>query len=191
LSQSDFNPVRFINRSSSPASMADADTTDWKNAKSIYEFTVKDIDGNEVSLEKYKGHVCIILNGACNCGFTDSNYSQLQTMYDELADSKGLRILVFPSNQFGGQEPWPNDKIKTHLIEKFNVKFDLFAKIEVNGSNADPLWNYLKMKQGGTLVDFIKWNFTKFLIDKDGQPVKRYAPTTSPKAIEKDLADYW
>jgi phospholipid-hydroperoxide glutathione peroxidase len=112
-------------------------------------------------------------------------------MYDELAETKGLRILVFPCNQFASQEPWENPEIKKYLIEKFGVKFDMFAKINVNGSDTDPLWNYLKMKQGGTLGDFIKWNFTKFIIDKDGQPVKRYAPNVEPNDVKKELGNYW
>lgn len=112
-------------------------------------------------------------------------------MYDELADSKGLRILGFPCNQFAGQEPWSNEEIKKYLVDNFGVKFDMFAKINVNGDDADPLWKYLKSKQGGTLGDFVKWNFTKFLIDKEGQPVARYAPTVEPNSIRKDLDKYW
>lgn len=122
---------------------------------------------------------------------TDKNYKQLQALYDELAESKGLRILAFPSNQFGGQEPGTNEEIKATVTEKYGVKFDMFAKIDVNGANADPLWNYLKMKKGGTLGDFIKWNFSKFLINKEGIPVERYAPTVDPFTIKKDFDKYW
>lgn len=122
---------------------------------------------------------------------TDKNYTQLQALYDEFAESKGLRILAFPCNQFGGQEPWDHDEIKKFVTEKYGVKFDMFAKIDVNGSNAHPLFNYLKMKQGGTLGDFIKWNFTKFLINKEGIPVARYAPTVEPFGIKKDFEKYW
>lgn len=163
----------------------------WKHAESIYEFSAVDIDGNEVSLEKYRGHVCLILNVACKWGFTAKNYQQLQAMYDELADSKGLRILAFPCNQFGGQEPWSNEEIKKYVVENFGVKFDMFAKIDVNGDKAHPLFKYLKSKQGGTLGDFIKWNFSKFLIDKNGQPVARYAPNVEPFTIKKDLDKFW
>lgn len=115
----------------------------------------------------------------------------MQALYDELADSKGLRILAFPCNQFGGQEPWPNEEVKKYVVDNFGVKFDMFAKIDVNGDNADPLWKYLKTKQGGTLGNFIKWNFTKFLVNKDGQPVARYAPNVEPNSIRKDMDKYW
>lgn len=108
-------------------------------------------------------------------------------MYDELAASRGLKILAFPCNQFGNQEPGTNEDIKKFATEKFGVTFDMFAKIDVNGDHAIPLYKYLKYKQGGTLGDFIKWNFTKFLIDKEGQPVKRYAPNIDPFDIKKDL----
>lgn len=167
--------------------MANAKSKDWKKASSIYDFTVKDIDGHDVSLEKYRGHVCLIVNVACKWGLTGKNYEQLQALYDEYAESKGLRILAFPCNQFGGQEPGTNEEIKATVTEKYGVKFDMFAKIEVNGSGADPLWCYLKSKKGGTLGDFIKWNFSKFLINKEGIPVQRYAPTVEPFAMKKDI----
>ncbi len=161
------------------------------NPTSIYDFVANDIDGNQVSLEKYKGHVALIVNVASKWGFTDKNYKQLQAMHDELAEMKGLRILAFPCNQFGSQEPGSNEEIKTFATTKYGVKFDMFAKINVNGSKAHPLWNYLKSKQGGTLINAIKWNFTKFLIDKEGQPVARYAPNVEPNAIKKDMDKYW
>ena len=112
-------------------------------------------------------------------------------MYDELGASRGLCILGFPCNQFGSQEPGTNEEIKKFATENYGVKFDMFAKIDVNGDKAHPLWKYLKYKQGGTLGDFIKWNFSKFLIDKQGQPVKRYAPNVEPFDIKKDLTKYW
>ncbi|KAL3209217.1 hypothetical protein MRX96_009218 [Rhipicephalus microplus] len=143
--------------------MATADDS-WKDASSIYDFSAVDIDGNEVSLDKYKGHVALIY-----------------------AESKGLRILAFPCNQFGGQEPGTEADIKK-FVEKYNVKFDMFSKVNVNGDKAHPLWKYLKQKQSGFLTDSaIKWNFTKFVVDKEGQPVHRYAPTTDPLDIEPDL----
>lgn len=108
-------------------------------------------------------------------------------MHTKYAEEKGLRILAFPCNQFGGQEPWPEDQIKKYVTEKYGAQFDLFAKIEVNGDKAHPLFKYLKKKQKGTLGDFIKWNFSKFLVDKNGQPVNRYSPQTEPFDIEKDL----
>jgi len=99
--------------------------------------------------------------------------------------------LAFPCNQFGNQEPGTNEEIKQFAQGKYGVKFDMFSKINVNGEEAHPLWKYLKMKQSGFMVDAIKWNFSKFLIDKDGQPVKRYATTTNPLAMEEDLEKYF
>jgi glutathione peroxidase-family protein len=115
----------------------------------------------------------------------------LQALYDELAAAKGLCILAFPCNQFGSQEPGTNEEIKKFATETYGVKFDMFAKIDVNGDNTHPLWKYLKHKQGGFLGKFIKWNFSKFIIDKQGQVVGRYAPNTEPFAMKKDLEKYW
>lgn len=168
-----------------------ADKDAWKSAKSIYEFEALDIDGNNVSLEKYRDHVCLIVNVATKWGFTDKNYKQLQALHDELAESKGLRILAFPCNQFGSQEPGTNEEIKEFAQGKYGAKFDLFAKIDVNGNNAHPLWKYLQTKQKGTMWNAIKWNFSKFLIDKNGQPVSRYAPNVEPNKIRKDFDKYW
>lgn len=164
----------------------------WKKAQSIYEFSAKDIDGNEVSLEKYRGHVCLVVNVATKWGLTDKNYKQLTALHNELAASKGLRILAFPCNQFGNQEPGTNEEIKKFATETYGAQFDMFAKIDVNGDNAHPLWKYMKYKQGGFLFfDSIKWNFSKFLVDKNGQVVKRYAPTVEPFDIKKDFDQYW
>lgn len=165
-------------------------TDDYKNAKSIYEFTVNDIKGNPVPLTQYEGHVCIIVNVASQCGYTKNNYAELVELYNEYADTKGLRILAFPCNQFAGQEPGSNDEI-CQFVKSKNVNFDMFEKINVNGNDAHPLWKYLKHKQGGTLGDFIKWNFTKFIIDKSGQPVERHGPSTNPKDLIKSLEKYW
>jgi len=112
-------------------------------------------------------------------------------MYDELGATKGLRILGFPCNQFGGQEPGTNEEIKQFATSTFGVTFDMFSKIDVNGDKSHPLYKYLKYKQGGTLGDFIKWNFSKFIIDKQGQPVERYAPNVEPFSLKKDLEKYW
>jgi len=163
----------------------------WKKAKSIYDFYATDIDGKQVHLDKYRGHVCIIVNVASNWGFTAKNYQQLQAMYDELSTAKGLRILAFPCNQFGSQEPGTDREVKMFAMEKYRVTFDMFSKIEVNGDKAHPLWKYLKYKQGGTLGDFVKWNFSKFIVDKQGQPVERYAPNVEPLDMKKDLEKYW
>ncbi|XP_059473065.1 uncharacterized protein LOC132195231 isoform X2 [Neocloeon triangulifer] len=167
-----------------------ANAENWKSASSIYDFTVRDIKGNEVPLEKYKGHVCIIVNVASKCGLTATNYKELEELREKYHESKGLRILAFPCNQFGGQEPGSSEDIVCFAM-KNNANFDLFEKVDVNGDSASPLWKYLKHKQGGTLGDFIKWNFTKFVIDKNGQPVERHAPTTEPSKFEKNLEKYW
>lgn len=163
---------------------------DYKKAQSIYEFTAKSIKGEEVSLDKYQGHVCIIVNVASQCGYAKNHYDELNELYDKYSESKGLRILAFPCNQFAGQEPGDSTQI-CQLMQTKNLKFDMFEKIDVNGSNAHPLWNYLKHKQGGLLIDAIKWNFTKFIIDKNGQPVERHGPNTSPKNLESSLEKYW
>ncbi|KAJ8387741.1 hypothetical protein AAFF_G00150420 [Aldrovandia affinis] len=149
---------------------------DWQNAKTIYDFTAKDIDGNVVSLEKYRGSVCII-----------TNFAQLHAKYAE----KGLRILAFPSNQFGKQEPGTEEQIK-EFAKSYNAKYDLFSKIDVNGPNAHPLWKWLKEQPNGrgTLGNYIKWNFTKFLIDREGNVVKRYSPMQDPSEVEEDLPKY-
>nr|XP_023014361.1 phospholipid hydroperoxide glutathione peroxidase, mitochondrial-like [Leptinotarsa decemlineata] len=163
---------------------------DYKSAKSIYEFTANDIRGNPVSLDKYEGHVCIIVNVASECGFTNLNYSELNKLYEEYSESKGLRILAFPCNQFAGNEPGSSDEI-CEFVKSRKVKFDMFEKIHVNGSDSHPLWKYLKREQGGILGDFIKWNFTKFIIDKNGNPVERHGPSTSPKELVESLEKYW
>jgi len=166
--------------------MAAAGDDACKSAKSIYDFTVEDIDGNKVPLENYKGKVCLIVNVASKWGFTAKNYTQLQALHVKLAE-KGLAILAFPCNQFGSQEPGSNEEVKKFAQDNFGVQFDLFSKIDVNGNKADPLFKYLKQKQKGTLGDFIKWNFSKFLVNREGLPVKRYSPNTEPFSIEKDI----
>lgn len=155
---------------------------------SVYDFTVKDIKGQDVALSKYRGHVVLIVNLASQCGFTESNYKQLAELHEKYAaNDPPLSILGFPCNEFGSQEPGTNEEIENFARTQYNVKFDLFAKINVNGEDADPLWKYLKSKQGGTLTDGIKWNFTKFLINRDGIPVGRYGSTTEPRRIEGDI----
>ncbi|XP_055339269.1 uncharacterized protein LOC129588880 [Paramacrobiotus metropolitanus] len=160
----------------------------WKHAKSIYEFHATDIDGNDVSMEKYRGKVLIIVNVACKCGFTNDHYTELVALHDKYRD-QGLSILGFPCNQFMGQEPGSEAEIKD-FIAQYNVGFDMFAKVDVNGAKTHPLWKYLKDKQGGTLLDAIKWNFTKFIVDRHGQPVARHSPQTKPKEMEKELEKY-
>ncbi|XP_015598009.1 probable phospholipid hydroperoxide glutathione peroxidase [Cephus cinctus] len=160
--------------------------TDWQRATSIYDFHAKDIHGNNVSLEKYQGHVAIIVNVASDCGLTDRNYKQLVTLHQKYKDSHGLRILAFPCNQFGGQESGTAQQI-LDFVKRYNVEFDMFEKIDVNGDKAHPLWKWLKSQQGGFLTDDIKWNFTKFVIDKQGHVVSRFAPTTDPLEMESAL----
>ncbi|OXU25040.1 hypothetical protein TSAR_008911 [Trichomalopsis sarcophagae] len=165
--------------------------TDWSKAKSIYEFHAKDIRGNDVSLDKYRGHVAIIVNVASQCGLTDTNYKQLQSLFEKYGESKGLRILAFPSNEFAGQEPGTSEEI-LNFVKKYNVSFDMFEKIQVNGDEAHPLYKWLKSQEegAGTITDGIKWNFTKFLIDKNGKVVSRFAPTTEPFSMEDTITKY-
>lgn len=172
------------------ATMAASEGDNWKTASSIYDFSANDIHGTAVSLEKYRGHVCIIVNVASQCGLTATNYKELVELHEKYAESKGLRILGFPCNQFNGQEPGDSEAIVCFALDR-NVKFDLFQKIDVNGDKAHPLWKYLKSKQGGTLGSFIKWNFTKFIIDKNGQPVERHGPNTDPSKLVSSLEKYW
>lgn len=163
---------------------------EYKTAKSIHEFTVKNIKGEDINLDAYKGHVCIIVNVASQCGLTANNYKQLNELYEQYGESKGLRILAFPCNQFAGQEPGNPEEIVCFAADR-KVKFDLFEKVDVNGDSASPLWKFLKYKQGGTLGSFIKWNFTKFIVDKDGVPVERHGPNVDPLDLVKSLEKYW
>ncbi|XP_045025443.1 glutathione peroxidase isoform X2 [Daphnia magna] len=176
-------------------SAEDIGNADYKSATSIYDFTVLDIDGNQVSLEKYRNHVCIIVNVASKCGYTHVNYTQLVDLYDRFESKlflfQGLKILAFPCNQFMSQEPGTSEEIKCFISGyKGDGKFDVFSKINVNGEDAHPLWKYLKEKQGGLLIDAIKWNFTKFVINKQGQPVERSAANVNPFDMEKTIVKY-
>ena len=148
---------------------------------SIYDFTVKDSKGNDVPLSNYKGKVLLIVNTATACGFTPQ-YKDLQDLYLKYKD-QGFEILDFPCNQFGKQAPGTNEEITSFCEMKYKTTFTTFAKIDVNGENADPLYKYLKENSKGFLGDSIKWNFTKFLIDRAGNIVDRYAPITNPSKI--------
>lgn len=151
----------------------------------LYDLTVKDAKGNDVSLSEYKDKVLLIVNTATGCGFTPQ-YTGLQDLYNKYKD-QGFEILDFPCNQFGNQAPGTNEEIVTFCTGRFGITFRQFDKIEVNGPNESSLFTWLKSHKGGLMGDAIKWNFTKFLINKKGEVVSRYAPTTTPESIEKDL----
>ncbi|KAI4316412.1 hypothetical protein L6164_024393 [Bauhinia variegata] len=154
--------------------------------KTIYDFTVKDIDGKDVSLSKFKGRVLLIVNVASKCGLTLSNYSELSHVYEKYK-TEGFEILAFPCNQFGGQEPGSNPEIKQFACTRFKAEYPIFDKVDVNGPNTAPVYQFLKSSAGGFLGDLVKWNFEKFLVDRNGKAVERYPPTTSPFQIEKDI----
>lgn len=155
--------------------------------KSIHDFTVKDIDGKEVPLSNYKGKVLLAVNVASKCGLTTGNYTELSHLYEKYK-TQGFEILAFPCNQFGGQEPGKNTEIKEFACTRFKAEFPIFDKVDVNGPNTAPVYKFLKSSKGsGLFGDGIKWNFEKFLIDRDGKVVERYLPTTSPLQIEKDI----
>ncbi|KAL1214811.1 putative phospholipid hydroperoxide glutathione peroxidase 6 [Cardamine amara subsp. amara] len=156
------------------------------DSKSVHDFTVKDAKGNDVDLSTYKGKVLLIVNVASQCGLTNSNYTELAQLYQKYKDH-GFEILAFPCNQFGGQEPGTNEEILQFACTRFKAEYPIFDKVDVNGDNAAPIYKFLKSCKGGLLGDGIKWNFAKFLVDKDGKVVDRYAPTTTPLSIEKDL----
>ena len=152
---------------------------------SIYDFNAKDINGKDISLSKYKGKVLLVVNTATGCGFTPQ-YNALEALYKKY-EEKGFEILDFPCNQFGKQAPGEDHEIKDFCEINFGVSFDQFSKIEVNGKNEHPLYTYLKSQKGGILGNKIKWNFTKFLINKNGEVVARFAPNVKPENIENDI----
>lgn len=154
--------------------------------QTVHDFTVKDARGNDVNLGIYKGKALLIVNVASQCGLTNSNYTEMATLYEKYKD-KGLEILAFPCNQFGAQEPGTNDQILEFACTRFKAEYPIFDKVDVNGDNAAPIYKFLKSSKGGLFGDSIKWNFSKFLVDKEGHVVDRYAPTTSPLSIEKDV----
>ncbi|CAL5037211.1 unnamed protein product [Urochloa decumbens] len=154
--------------------------------KSIYDYTVKDIDGKDVPLKKFKNKVLLIVNVASQCGLTTANYTELSHIYEKYK-TQGFEILAFPCNQFGAQEPGSNSQIKQFACTRFKAEFPIFDKVDVNGPNTAPIYKFLKSSAGGFLGDLVKWNFEKFLVDKNGKVVERYPPTTSPFQIEKDI----
>lgn len=157
-----------------------------ENKMSIYDFNVKDIKDNEVSMSKYKNKVLLIVNVASKCGFT-GQYEGLENLYKKYKD-EDFMILGFPSNQFSNQEPGSNKEIQEFCRLTYGVEFDMFAKVDVNGENEIPLYSYLKKEASGVFgTESIKWNFTKFLVNKDGKVIDRFGSTTKPKDIEDDI----
>lgn len=153
---------------------------------SIYDFKLTRLDGIETSLDSYRGKVVLIVNTASACGFTPQ-YAGLEALYRKFKD-RGFAVLGFPCNQFGGQEPGDAMTIGAFCQTSYGVTFPIFAKIEVNGDNAHPLYAYLKHAAAGVLgTEVIKWNFTKFLIDRDGKTVGRYAPEIAPERLTKEI----
>lgn len=178
------SPVLHLSSPSKPAAAAVAE-------QSVYDFTVKDIDRKDVSLGKYKGKVLLVVNVASRCGLTTSNYTDLARLYKKLKGQE-FEILAFPCNQFGGQEPGTNQQIKEFACSRFKAEYPIFDKVDVNGFNTAPVYKFLKSSKssglfGSSFADNIKWNFAKFLLDKNGQVVQRYPPSTSPLQIEKDI----
>lgn len=152
----------------------------------IYDYSATNINGQEVSLKDYQDKVILIVNTASKCGFTPQ-FEGLESLYKDLAE-KGLMILGFPCNQFGSQDPGSDGQIEEFCQLNYGVSFPMFSKIEVNGSGAHPLYQYLKQEAKGLLGSKnIKWNFTKFLINRDGEVVKRYAPTDTPESLKADI----
>lgn len=151
----------------------------------IYDFKVKNAKGEEIPMAEFQGKVLLIVNTATGCGFTPQ-YEGLQNLYDKYKE-KGFVVLDFPCNQFGHQAPGTNDEIQEFCTLKYKTTFPLFSKIEVNGKDAAPLYKFLKKQKGGFLGDDIKWNFTKFLVSRNGEVVERYAPVTTPEKIEDDI----
>lgn len=151
----------------------------------FYDLSAKNIRGEEVAMNAFAGKVVLVVNTASECGFTPQ-YQGLQALYAKYKDD-GLVILGFPCNQFGGQEPGENQEIAQSCQLNYGVEFPMFAKVDVNGANSHPVFQFLKRAKPGLLGDNIKWNFTKFLIGRDGKPLKRFAPTKRPDSIEGEI----
>jgi glutathione peroxidase len=154
----------------------------------FYDFSAKDIYGDEVRMDVYKGKVVLVVNTASKCGLTPQ-FKDLEALYEEYKD-KGFEILGFPCNQFANQDSGSNEEIHQFCQLNYGVTFNMFEKIDVNGEGTHPLYKYLKDEAKGLFSKEIKWNFTKFLIDGDGNVIKRYAPTAAPLKIKKDIEKY-
>ena len=154
---------------------------------SLYELKATRNDGIEEGMDTYRGKVLLVVNTASQCGFTPQ-YKGLQELYTKYRE-KGFEVLGFPCDQFGHQEPGSDEEIHSFCERNFGVTFPLFKKIEVNGDNTHPVFEYLKKNAPGLLGQSIKWNFTKFLVDGQGKVIKRYAPTTTPEKIESDIRE--
>jgi glutathione peroxidase len=151
----------------------------------IYDFKAKSLAGEDIPLKRFEGQVLLIVNTASACGFTPQ-YRGLEALYQAL-HPRGFSVLGFPCNQFGNQEPGDAKQIEQFCATNYAISFPMFAKIDVNGSNAHPLFDYLKSEKAGLLGPSIKWNFTKFLVDRSGKVVARHAPTARPEALRKDI----
>ena len=152
----------------------------------IYDYTVKDRKGNDVSMKDFEGKVLLIVNTATGCGFTPQ-YEGLENLYQKYRE-QGFEILDFPCNQFGNQAPGNDEEIHEFCTLRYHTTFPRMKKIDVNGANEDPLYTYLKKQKGGMLGSNIKWNFTKFLVDRNGNVVERFAPTDKPEKIDSKVA---
>ena len=152
----------------------------------VHDFTAKSLSGEDVSLADFRGKVLLIVNTASKCGFTPQ-YAGLEKLHEELSP-RGFAVLGFPCNQFGQQEPGDAQEIQNFCSLSYNVTFPMFAKIDVNGADAHPLYEFLKSQKSGLLgIEAIKWNFSKFLVDQEGRVVERYAPTTTPASLTGDI----
>lgn len=154
---------------------------------SVYEYSATAMSGEEKSLKEYAGQVLLIVNTATKCGFTPQ-LKDLQALQEQY-QNQGFTVLGFPCNQFGNQEPGPNNEVEKVCQFDYGVQFPLFQKIDVKGENAHPLFQYLTSEQKGFLTEAIKWNFTKFLVDRNGEVIARYAPTTKPENLKVDIEE--
>lgn len=155
------------------------------NMNTIYDFSAERIDGSQQAFSDYRDNVLLIVNTASNCGFTPQ-FADLEAVY-QCYKAQGLVVIGFPCNQFGAQDPDSNENIGTFCQKNYGVTFPMMAKVAVNGKEAHPIYQWLKAQKGGVLTDSIKWNFTKFLVSRDGEVLDRYAPTTKPDAIKQDI----